>query len=126
MRIRSGDTVLVIAGKDKGKTGRVDRQHTKENINLNGPKKLLTTLSHKDSGESAPRPAEPGAKANVAPFLAKGDKQSRRIPMLQLSPFLVEGDRIRHRIPTPRGCAVPRELSCPGASIPSLARRSTL
>ena len=31
MRIRSGDTVLVIAGKDKGKTGRVDRQHTKEN-----------------------------------------------------------------------------------------------
>ena len=31
MRIRSGDTVLVIAGKDKGKTGRVDRQNTKEN-----------------------------------------------------------------------------------------------
>ena len=30
MRIRSGDTVLVIAGKDKGKTGRVDRQHVKE------------------------------------------------------------------------------------------------
>ena len=26
MRIRSGDTVLVIAGKEKGKTGRVDRQ----------------------------------------------------------------------------------------------------
>ena len=30
MRIRTGDTVLVIAGKEKGKTGRVDRQHTKE------------------------------------------------------------------------------------------------
>ncbi len=30
MRIRSGDTVLVIAGKDKGKTGRVDRQSTKD------------------------------------------------------------------------------------------------
>ena len=30
MRIRSGDTVLVIAGKDKGKTGRVDRQLTKQ------------------------------------------------------------------------------------------------
>ena len=30
MRVRSGDTVLVIAGKDKGKTGRVDRQHSKE------------------------------------------------------------------------------------------------
>ncbi|MCH8224379.1 MAG: 50S ribosomal protein L24 [Chloroflexi bacterium] len=30
MRIRSGDTVLVIAGKDKGKTGRVDRQVTKK------------------------------------------------------------------------------------------------
>jgi large subunit ribosomal protein L24 len=29
MRIRSGDTVLVIAGKDKGKTGRVERQHIK-------------------------------------------------------------------------------------------------
>ena len=28
MRIRSGDTVLVIAGKEKGKTGRVDRQMT--------------------------------------------------------------------------------------------------
>ncbi|MCH7605554.1 MAG: 50S ribosomal protein L24 [Chloroflexi bacterium] len=26
MRIRSGDTVLVIAGKEKGKTGRVERQ----------------------------------------------------------------------------------------------------
>ncbi len=31
MRIRSGDTVLVIAGKEKGKTGRVDRQLTKAN-----------------------------------------------------------------------------------------------
>ena len=30
MRIRSGDTVLVVAGKDKGKTGRVDRQYPKE------------------------------------------------------------------------------------------------
>ncbi len=29
MRIRSGDTVLVIAGKEKGKTGRVDRQLVK-------------------------------------------------------------------------------------------------
>ena len=28
MRIRKNDTVLVIAGKDKGKTGRVDRQVT--------------------------------------------------------------------------------------------------
>ena len=26
MRIRTGDTVLVIAGRDKGKTGRVERQ----------------------------------------------------------------------------------------------------
>ncbi len=31
MRIRSGDTVLVIAGREKGRTGRVDRQNTKEN-----------------------------------------------------------------------------------------------
>jgi large subunit ribosomal protein L24 len=31
MRIRNGDTVLVIAGKEKGKTGRVDRQLVKEN-----------------------------------------------------------------------------------------------
>ena len=31
MRIRNGDTVLVIAGKEKGKTGRVDRQLLKEN-----------------------------------------------------------------------------------------------
>ncbi len=30
MRIRNGDTVLVIAGKEKGKTGRVDRQLPKE------------------------------------------------------------------------------------------------
>ena len=29
MRIRSGDTVLVIAGKEKGKTGRVDRHLVK-------------------------------------------------------------------------------------------------
>ena len=26
MRIRTGDTVLVIAGKEKGKTGRVERR----------------------------------------------------------------------------------------------------
>lgn len=31
MRIRSGDTVLVISGKEKGKTGRVERQVTKGN-----------------------------------------------------------------------------------------------
>jgi large subunit ribosomal protein L24 len=31
MRIRNGDTVLVIGGKEKGKTGRVDRQLPKEN-----------------------------------------------------------------------------------------------
>lgn len=30
MRIRSGDNVLVIAGKEKGKSGRVERQHTKQ------------------------------------------------------------------------------------------------
>ncbi len=30
MRIRSGDNVLVIAGKEKGKTGRVERQQTKQ------------------------------------------------------------------------------------------------
>ena len=29
MRIRKGDNVLVIAGKEKGKTGRVDRQLVK-------------------------------------------------------------------------------------------------
>lgn len=28
MKIRRGDNVLVISGKDKGKTGRVDRQNT--------------------------------------------------------------------------------------------------
>ena len=31
MRVRSGDTVMVIAGKEKGKTGRIERQLTKEN-----------------------------------------------------------------------------------------------
>ena len=30
MRIRTGDTVLVIAGKEKGKTGRVERQLVKK------------------------------------------------------------------------------------------------
>jgi large subunit ribosomal protein L24 len=31
VRIRAGDTVLILAGKDKGKTGRVERQVTKKN-----------------------------------------------------------------------------------------------
>ncbi len=31
MNIRRGDNVLVIAGKEKGKTGRVDRQFTENN-----------------------------------------------------------------------------------------------
>ena len=30
MRIRTGDTVLVIAGKEKGKTGRVERQYPED------------------------------------------------------------------------------------------------
>lgn len=40
MKIRKGDTVLVIAGKDKGRTGKVDRVYPKtqkvviENINM--------------------------------------------------------------------------------------------
>ncbi|QQS43954.1 50S ribosomal protein L24 [Candidatus Roizmanbacteria bacterium] len=31
MKIRKGDTVLVIAGKDKGRTGKVDRVYPKQN-----------------------------------------------------------------------------------------------
>ncbi len=31
MSIRAGDTVLVIAGRDKGKTGRVERSHPEKN-----------------------------------------------------------------------------------------------
>lgn len=31
MSIRAGDTVLVIAGRDKGKTGRVERSHPRQN-----------------------------------------------------------------------------------------------
>ena len=31
MRIRTGDTVMVIAGRDKGKTGRVERHLPREN-----------------------------------------------------------------------------------------------
>ena len=31
MKIRTGDTVLVIAGRDKGKTGRVDRSMPSQN-----------------------------------------------------------------------------------------------
>ena len=31
MNIRSGDTVLVISGKEKGKSGRVERQNLEEN-----------------------------------------------------------------------------------------------
>ena len=30
MRIRAGDTVLVTAGRDKGKTGRVERQYPRK------------------------------------------------------------------------------------------------
>ena len=30
MRIRTGDTVLIIAGRDKGKTGRVERNFPRE------------------------------------------------------------------------------------------------
>lgn len=30
MRVQKGDLVLVIGGKDKGKTGRIDRQLTKQ------------------------------------------------------------------------------------------------
>ena len=30
MRIRTGDTVMVTAGRDKGKTGRVERQYPRK------------------------------------------------------------------------------------------------
>ena len=38
MRIRTGDNVLVIAGKEKGKTGRVERQ-------ISGQERIVVELS---------------------------------------------------------------------------------
>jgi len=36
MRIRTGDNVLVIAGKEKGKTGRVERQSGQDRLIVEG------------------------------------------------------------------------------------------
>ncbi|MBP9691215.1 50S ribosomal protein L24 [Candidatus Woesebacteria bacterium] len=45
MKIRKGDTILVIAGKDKGRTGKVDRVYPKaETVLIEGINMLKKTV----------------------------------------------------------------------------------
>lgn len=62
MKIRKGDTVLVIAGKDKGRSGKVDRVYPKSNRvvveNINMYKKTVPKTEQTPQGGvmDVPRP----------------------------------------------------------------------
>ncbi len=64
MKIRKGDTVLVIAGKDKGRTGKVDRVYPKQNKvvveNINMYKKTVPKTEQTPQGGvmDVPRPIQ--------------------------------------------------------------------
>lgn len=62
MKIKSGDKVIMLAGKDKGKTGKVLQVMTKENkVVIEGLNLLIKQQKAKRSGEKGQRIQFPSA-----------------------------------------------------------------
>ena len=80
MKIRKGDKVKILAGKDKGKTGKVLQIFTKRNkISVEGINLLFKNMRPKKQGEKGQRiqfPA-PLAISNVILICPKCNKASR-------------------------------------------------
>jgi len=80
MKIRKGDTVLVITGKDKGRTGKVDRVYIKSDTvlieNINMVKKTVRKTEQTPQGGliDVPRPLH---VSNVMAVDPKSKKPAR-------------------------------------------------
>ena len=93
MRIRSGDTVLVIAGKDKGKTGRVDRQHVKEKRVVVEGINMITRHVRARPGVRQSGRIQQEAAIHISNVVLVGNKCNR--PTKPKTVFLETGSRVR-------------------------------
>ncbi len=93
MRIRSGDTVLVIAGKEKGKTGRVDRQLVKENRVVVEGVNMITRHVRPRPGIRQSGRIQQEAPIHVSNVVLICNKCNR--PMKPTTVFLETGSRVR-------------------------------
>ena len=93
MRIRSGDNVLVVAGKDKGKTGRVDRQDTKRNrVVVEGVNMITRHVRPRPNVRQSGR-IQQEASIHVSNVVLVCNKCSR--PIKPKTVFLETGARVR-------------------------------
>ncbi len=93
MKIRKGDNVIVISGKDKGKRGRIIEVMTKEqkviveNINLKKKHQRSKTSGKKGEKIEVPRPISVSTVALICKNCGKPTRIGRRI--------LPDGKKIR-------------------------------
>ena len=93
MRIRNGDTVLVIAGKEKGKTGRVDRQLSKENRVVIEGVNLVTRHMRARPGIRQSGRIQQEAPIHISNVVLICNKCNQ--PVKPTSVLLETGDRVR-------------------------------
>ena len=93
MRIRSGDTVLVISGKEKGKTGRVERQVTKDNRVVVEGVNLITRHVRPRPGVRQSGRIQQEAPIHVSNVVLICNKCNR--PIRPRTVMLETGDRVR-------------------------------
>ena len=93
MRIRNGDTVLVIAGKEKGKTGRVDRQLPKQGRVVIDGVNLVTRHMRPRPGVRQSGRIQQEASVHISNVVLICNKCNR--PVKPTSVKLETGDRVR-------------------------------
>lgn len=80
MKIKKGDTVIIVAGKDKGKTGKVEKALTKTNqVLVEGVNQYKRHVKARAQGQQSEIKTitKPLPISNVAFFDAKAKKPSR-------------------------------------------------
>ena len=80
MRIKKGDKVKILSGKDKGKTGKVLQIHTAKNkVTVEGANLLFKNVRPKKQGEKGQRIQFPSplSVSNVALVCPKCNKPTR-------------------------------------------------
>ena len=93
MRIRTGDTVLVIAGRDKGKTGRVERQYPrKDQVVIEGVN-IVTKHMRARPGVRQSGRIQMEAPLHVSNVILICNKCNQ--PTKPRTTFLETGDRVR-------------------------------
>lgn len=93
MGIRRGDTVLVIAGKEKGKTGRVERILVKENRVVVEGANLVTRHTKARPGVSQSGRIRQEAPLHISNVMLTCNKCGR--PIRPTTVFLDTGARVR-------------------------------